>query len=544
MPILLLRFPGRRYHATPWGHHVNEGLVEWPPSPWRLLRALLCVGYTHLGWPDDGPPPAARRLIHSLAKALPCYRLPRAAGAHSRHYMPVGKLEGGEQKKTLVFDTWAHVGNDTLGVRWDVALPDDERDLLAALAANLNYLGRSESWVDATLGTDDLGGFEVIPDTGAPLERGWEQVSLMAPVMESDYEAWRSQAVEQARAATGVILTKPRLTKPEQQKLQEAEAPFPPTLIDCLQAETSWLRGHGWSQAPGSRKVLYVRRRDALEVGAPVTQRRERDPDAVEMMLLAMASGSRSKGLLPHTDRTLPQAELLHRALVSHEQLAVFTGSDEARQPLRGPHQHAHIMPLDLDGDHHLDHVLLWAPMGFDGLAQAAVRATRRTFTKGGAEGLQLMLVASGAVHDLMRLPGPVGARLAHVLGAEPSITWTSLTPFVPPRHLKARGKHTLEGQLQAELASRGLPPARAIVVRDPHSDDDARRARHVVRARQRGPRPSQDRSFVIELTLERPARGPLALGYGSHFGLGVFVASQHEALAHRDDQTNGDVRG
>ena len=57
MPTLLLRFPGRRYHATPWGHHVNEGLIEWPPSPWRLLRALLATGYAKCHWPADGPPP-------------------------------------------------------------------------------------------------------------------------------------------------------------------------------------------------------------------------------------------------------------------------------------------------------------------------------------------------------------------------------------------------------------------------------------------------------------------------------------------------------
>ena len=35
---LVLTFPWRRYHATPWCRHVNEGVVE--PSPWRLLRAL------------------------------------------------------------------------------------------------------------------------------------------------------------------------------------------------------------------------------------------------------------------------------------------------------------------------------------------------------------------------------------------------------------------------------------------------------------------------------------------------------------------------
>ena len=38
-----LKFPAGRFHATPWGRHVNEGAPEWPPSPWRLLRALLAV---------------------------------------------------------------------------------------------------------------------------------------------------------------------------------------------------------------------------------------------------------------------------------------------------------------------------------------------------------------------------------------------------------------------------------------------------------------------------------------------------------------------
>ena len=44
MPIsVTIRFSAGRFHATPWGHHVNEGLPEWPPSPWRLLRALVAT---------------------------------------------------------------------------------------------------------------------------------------------------------------------------------------------------------------------------------------------------------------------------------------------------------------------------------------------------------------------------------------------------------------------------------------------------------------------------------------------------------------------
>jgi hypothetical protein len=31
---------------------------------------------------------------------------------------------------------------------------------------------------------------------------------------------------------------------------------------------------------------------------------------------------------------------------------------------------------------------------------------------------------------------------------------------------------------------------------------------------------------FAVRLTFETPVKGPLVLGYGSHFGLGLFVAT------------------
>ena len=52
MPNLVFRFPAGHYHATPWGNHVNEGLIEWPPSPWRVVRALLATGFSKLGWTE------------------------------------------------------------------------------------------------------------------------------------------------------------------------------------------------------------------------------------------------------------------------------------------------------------------------------------------------------------------------------------------------------------------------------------------------------------------------------------------------------------
>lgn len=529
MPTLLLRFPARRYHATPWGHHVNEGLIEWPPSPWRLLRSLLATGYTKLHWPGDGPPPTARSLIEKLAAVLPCYRLPEAVGTHSRHYMPLARFKKGREDTTLVFDTWAQVDHGALVVRWDVDLSAEESALLAALARHLGYLGRSESWVDAELVDDeDSQVFEVRPGEARDHPGfGWEQVQVLAPTSAAEYAAWRKTGVAEARAQTGVDLAKKKHTRAEQRKLDGAEAAYPVDLIACLLVETGWLHKLGWSQPPGSYKVLYWRRRDTLESAAPRPKRRLVKSVPVDCMLLSMATSSGNEHALPTITRVLPQAELLHRALNAHaariaRHSVALSGCDTDGKPLAEGHRHAHLLHLDLDGDDHLDHVLIWAPMGLDGTAQAAIRAVRRTFTKGGTAPLRLAVAAIGALADLARLPAPYGDRLAALSGT--ATRWRSLTPFVPPRFLKKRGANTLKGQVAAELEARGLPEPESVTVLDPRHDEQARASRHIIRTRRVGPPPPLDWGFVLELTFSESVRGPLVLGYGCHFGLGVFM--------------------
>src|SRR5713101_3068971 len=96
-----LRFPAGRFHATPWGRHVNERAPEWPPSPWRLLRALVATWKRKL----DGKLPESDMLalLTTLANP-PSFVLPPATTGHSRHYMPWFKK--GPDDKTLVFDAF------------------------------------------------------------------------------------------------------------------------------------------------------------------------------------------------------------------------------------------------------------------------------------------------------------------------------------------------------------------------------------------------------------------------------------------------------
>ena len=80
-----------------------------------------------------------------------------------------------------------------------------------------------------------------------------------------------------------------------------------------------------------------------------------------------------------------------------------------------------------------------------------------------------------------------------------------------------------MRGQINAELACRGLPPVDQV-------DELSRNAgllplRHYVRRRQHGGVPPPiDVGYAPRLQFAEPIHGPLTLGYASHFGLGLFT--------------------
>src|SRR5690606_29798204 len=122
---LAFDFLAGRYHATPWGRHVNEADVAWPPDPWRIARALLATWRRKIE-PREIARETIGRLLEKLASELPSYALPPAVHAHARHYMPI--REGRAEKTTLVFDAFARFGaGSRLVVAWSgIRLDTDE----------------------------------------------------------------------------------------------------------------------------------------------------------------------------------------------------------------------------------------------------------------------------------------------------------------------------------------------------------------------------------------------------------------------------------
>src|SRR5580658_9067347 len=132
MTTIRLTFPAARYHATAWGRHVNEGVPEWPPSPYRLVRAVYDA------WKRKRPEWEEAR-VHAVLVAISSgqvmYRLPEATVSHTRSFL--SKNEEDPQSKTLIFDGFVVLSpRSTVLMGWpelalDVQTSEDLDELLS-----------------------------------------------------------------------------------------------------------------------------------------------------------------------------------------------------------------------------------------------------------------------------------------------------------------------------------------------------------------------------------------------------------------------------
>ncbi len=512
MIALRFQFVAGRWHATAWGSHVNEGVPDWPPAPWRICRALIATWFhKHRAVFEED---RVRALIDALASAAPSYALPAATSSHTRHYMPLA-----DGKKTKVFDTFVHLGSgESVTVLWPVKLDAAQRELLSALLVSMNYFGRAESLVEAALlpTTALLPAKTARPLTNSePLLPDEEPIRLLAPETPLEYGAWLG------KQAVPPVKTKSKA---------KAKAPLaPPSIFDALLADTGDLKAAGWSQPPGSRWVEFARPAEPFRI-AP---QRQPAPDDRRPTVARFAVVS---NVPPRITEALSLGERFHRALVSRCAAPVFTGCDTAGQPLADGHQHAFYLSECDPQRGRVKFLTLYARMGFDAEARRALEQLRQTWGYDGHK-LQLILLGTGERADFAGDNADAG----HSLPLASSKEWTSLTPFVPTRHLKTRNNGTPkldetglaigspEHDLRRLLKQAGFPePSKIELI--PHLTLGAGRIRWLEFQRTRkhgdGVR-AGERSYGFRITFPDSVDGPIALGYGAHFGLGLFIPAE-----------------
>jgi CRISPR-associated protein Csb2 len=436
---------------------------------------------------------------------------------------------------TKVIDAFAYVGNERLRIGYPGNFADDERVLARELVERLPYLGRAESWVvGRVLDASVVPNFDCGPlEPGAPCGPA-ERVELLAPEVPEAFLAWRSRTLERAwqerltqkaeDAARKRKKPPSSLTKGDKEKVA---ASFPSSWMDAIGWDTATLQRLGWDMPPGARWVAYAVPK-ASELGPLEAMSSRGDPELLDTALLALSADAQRTNLFPPLRDVVRRMDMLHKSLVSladpekaGRSSAALSGKLHGN-PLRG-HRHAHLLPLSLAcRPDRFDHVLVYAPMGFDAAAREALGTIRKTYAKDMPE-LFVTLAGLGTRDDFVRQVSDV--RLAPV--------WRSRTPFIPPRFLKPRGRNSLRGQIEHELAERGVDGLRDVKIELDDGgfvslDDFESGMRPTSRFRnvrlERGDQSPPARvRYSLELHFERPVRGPIALGYACHFGLGVF---------------------
>ena len=497
MLALEFRFLAGRYHGNPWGRHVNEGDVDWPPEPWRLLRALIATWHHKVKITGKHNEATLGALIDTLAEVTPEFHLPAASHSHTRQYMPQG--EAG--KTSLVHDAFVAVNRGTpMYICWPgLDLPDEQAQLLDHLLGVLGYLGRTESWVEACRVAvlpkpncrpdDDPIGRE----TG---ELHGEVVSVLSPVAVSKYIQRREEFCADKKQAKKLAKT------------------LPDGLLAALSLDTADLQKQGWSAPPAAQRTNYIRPLDALRPQRK-TQSHSRPPSSIttaRFMLLGKP--------LPRVEDSLRIGELMRLTVMS------AFGKDDAGKRLAPPlfsghglpddnrHEHAFYLPFDNNGDGRLDRVMLHVPAGFDEKARRVIgklsRRKKKLWEPNGGE-WQLLLEGMGN--------NEVGGELTAA-----SRQWVSVTPYLHPWH--AKRNFSVADQVRRECEKRGLPeitdlkPVQTIKVGSRNRRPiDFRRFRSSKRNQNQ---PDRQGSFW-KITFAVPVSGPLALGFACHFGLGLF---------------------
>ena len=480
---IALRFPWGRFHATPWERSANEAEPEWPPSPWRLLRALYSVWRFRCPTLDAA---VVQRLLEQLV-GPPAYSLPAHEVAHTRHYFPDHTHRNGQSGATdKVFDAFVVIpADEPVLLRWsDVALEPPEATALATLLAELPFLGRAESICEASVVANAAAGTSWVEPSppGASLH-GRREVGVLA-----------------------------------------AAAPLN---LDCLLSTTADVRRKGFVDPPGSCRVRYGLPPRETAAHAPRRHPRPRPTVAV----LAVHGN-----VLPHVTATLAMCELLRLSVQSkfgdiceRASSTTLSGKLQDGEKRLDQHAHAHYLALPGGDGRSIRRFVIWAP---EGLAEEEVRAVtalrvldpgRRALVDGG-KGLRRVDVRLEALGD------------THVLGDEligPVREWRSTTPFLTTRNLNNATRRRLVDaddpwlaflaeEVQREAGLRGLG---TVDVRPrPAGDGPSWLAFRRHRAFKSEKLASTRRGGGFDLRFPEPVSGPIALGANSHFGLGLFL--------------------
>lgn len=479
MLCIKLRILTGRYHATPWGRNANEGVPEWPPSTFRLSRAIIDA------WKRKYPEidkDVVFRIMAALASESPDYWIPPANSSHLRLYLHQNASSLKKRfSKQKVFDPFIIVApHDEVSISWpDVSLDDGDLEVLDMLLKAINYLGRSESWCDLYLGRCEQDP-NCLHDMQEGLNEDYVRIKVAGLTNPRDYVEVKDRKKKSITWFDSLALSS--------KDIEKMGFDLPPSL-----------QFHDYLMDP---QCLGVRRKSSTQLTSPETRE-----------VLYRIEGKVSVPI----GESVKVSEMARRLLMGiHSRImgdptkvsTKFSGKDRESIPLKG-HVHCYFSPLDMDNDGFLDHL--------------SIRC-REPFTKEELLALDRLerLPRSGG-HELVLTP----IRTNKKVDKRPN-TMVSRTPYVSPRHhRKGRGDFMewMKAELMRDLKDAGLPEPTSME-QVPYLMTGRCNIQwfEFIRSRKND---TANYGFGFRLRFDEPVPEKFNVGYGAHYGLGLFMPEQ-----------------
>jgi len=470
---------------------ADKERAEWPPHPDRIFSALVCAwaengreaaGEVALAWLERLPPPLIEASGASPRDAPTVFVPPNDDAIRAKKIENkkqgivkfVAPLEGFRPKQERFFPTV--IPDEPMVRLWWKAGKEELDSHLPALdriARSVGYLGHSASLVSMRfLGDQREPETRFLPDPAG-------RVPLRIP-----YEGRLEDLIGGYEAAM------------EQKHRKEAWRPEPAPAVPYRDLDADPLPAAVPSGPYGRRWLVLAggnQRTPALEAFATIAE--------------AMRNA-----VLAHAGNPVPSV------LSGHEGASV----------LRAPH--LAILPMANVGfdwsDGRLFGLALVLPREHDGLAEPIrvklEEAVARFLEAGGT-----LALGRFGTWTLLHDPAPERASLRPGRYLRTARRFASVTPLVLPRHMKRRRGDRAEAQIALACRQQGLPEPEMIEA-GPHpflrgTSFASKKHWHTTGR-------FASRTLVhARLTFAEPVRGPLLLGAGRHFGLGLMLPLPEE---------------
>ena len=462
MLTIEIKFEANRYNATPWMNNVNENIPEWPPSIYRLFRAMIDSWKRKYDYiPED----KIISIFDKLSKTKPSFKIPEYTSSYTVSYMNVkdNKIIPNNQS-ALIYNPFVYIV-EPLYIIFNTDIGEEDKNILSKILSGINYLGRSESWVSISIIDKN------IEPNCKPDENGDYYVSVPKEIKDSK-----------------ILSSIEKTTK----DLQKSNIP------EEMEIERYSLNSDSFSANRRNQKT---------------------GKTSIKSVLYEINSVS-----LPMIYNTVMLSEKIHRSLLSagermyHAVPEKFSGRAVDGTLLKG-HRHLYIMPLDVDNDGKLDHVLLKGKENLSANELNIINNVKFIYQKEGK--IQLTPIQYYSNNEDIEI-------LFH-----PSKYWISETPIMFSRHYKKnKGLYSewLKNEVIKELKFH-------YVIKDDSDIENIEMINHINKhgrnyywlnfKRSRKQNEPEKFGYGFKITFKNNVGGPFCAGYSAHFGLGMFLPAR-----------------